>query len=140
MVASLGTTVLFGPVLHLAKRSIRSSSKRSMQSTVAGTNRQNMANELSSKIGVHSALYCELLVTGVSRKPTSVKFRFLSRFCKAVIPRFTISLAWVQRWPLWGWVSGLSFEEVMTPGGLIASMLISKVTGPAQMLATRATF
>ncbi len=34
----------------LAKRSIRSSSKRSMQSTVAGTNRQNMINELSSKL------------------------------------------------------------------------------------------
>nr|MBF4448553.1 ABC transporter ATP-binding protein [Vibrio anguillarum] len=34
----------------LAKRSIRSSKKRSMQSTVAGTNRQNMVNELSSKL------------------------------------------------------------------------------------------
>ncbi|MBF4242926.1 ABC transporter ATP-binding protein, partial [Vibrio anguillarum] len=44
----------------LAKRSIRSSSKRSMQSTVAGTNRQNMTNELSSKLAfIRSAGFSE---------------------------------------------------------------------------------
>ncbi|MBU2895103.1 ABC transporter transmembrane domain-containing protein [Vibrio hepatarius] len=125
----------------LAKRSIRSSSKRSMQSTVAGTNRQNMTNELSSKLAfIRSAGFSEhwiqrfkkanLLASTVTFNQSVLQSRYTSIY-------YFIGVA--STLAVMGLGIGLIFEQVMTPGGLIASMmLISKVTGPAQVLANSA--
>lgn len=125
----------------LAKRSIRSSSKRSMQSTVAGTNRQNMTNELSSKLAfIRSAGFsahwiqrfnkASLLASTVAFHQSVVQSRYTSMY-------YFISVG--STLAVMGLGIGLIFENVMTPGGLIASMmLISKVTGPAQILANSA--
>ena len=125
----------------LAKRSIRSSSKRSMQSTVAGTNRQNMTNELSSKLAfIRSAGFSEhwiqrfkkanLLASTVTFNQSILQSRYTSIY-------YFIGVG--STLAVMGLGIGLIFEEVMTPGGLIASMmLISKVTGPAQVLANSA--
>ncbi|NRF16139.1 peptidase domain-containing ABC transporter [Vibrio coralliilyticus] len=125
----------------LAKRSTRSSSKRSMQSTVAGTNRQNMANELSSKLAfIRSAGFSEhwiqrfqkanLLASTVTFNQAVLQSRYTSIY-------YFIGVG--STLAVMGLGIGLIFEQVMTPGGLIASMmLISKVTGPAQVLANSA--
>ncbi|PMG19289.1 ABC transporter ATP-binding protein [Vibrio splendidus] len=125
----------------LAKRSIRSSSKRSMQSTVAGTNRQNMTNELSSKLAfIRSAGFSEhwiqrfkkanLLASTVTFNQSIIQSRYTSIY-------YFIGVG--STLAVMGLGIGLIFEQVMTPGGLIASMmLISKVTGPAQVLANSA--
>ena len=125
----------------LAKRSIRSSSKRSMQSTVAGTNRQNMTNELSSKLAfIRSAGFSEhwiqrfkkanLLASTVTFNQSILQSRYTSIY-------YFIGVG--STLAVMGLGIGLIFEQVMTPGGLIASMmLISKVTGPAQVLANSA--
>ncbi|MEZ8057589.1 ABC transporter transmembrane domain-containing protein [Vibrio splendidus] len=125
----------------LAKRSIRSSSKRSMQSTVAGTNRQNMTNELSSKLAfIRSAGFSEhwiqrfkkanLLASTVTFNQSVLQSRYTSIY-------YFIGVG--STLAVMGLGIGLIFEQVMTPGGLIASMmLISKVTGPAQVLANSA--
>ncbi|NOH22494.1 ABC transporter transmembrane domain-containing protein [Vibrio europaeus] len=125
----------------LAKRSIRSSSKRSMQSTVAGTNRQNMTNELSSKLAfIRSAGFSEhwiqrfekanLLASTVAFHQSVVQSRYTSMY-------YFISVG--STLAVMGLGIGLIFENVMTSGGLIASMmLISKVTGPAQVAANSA--
>ncbi|MDR9828931.1 ABC transporter transmembrane domain-containing protein [Vibrio sp. FNV 38] len=134
---------LFSLALYyvLAKRSISSSSKRSMQSTVAGTNRQNMANELSAKFAfIRSsgiANYwlqrfdkANFLASKVSFSQSVLQSRYTSMY-------YFIGIG--STLAIMGLGIGLIFEEVMTPGGLIASMmLISKVTGPAQMLANSA--
>ena len=125
----------------LAKRSIRTSSKRSMQSTVAGTNRQNMTNELSSKLAfIRSAGFSEhwiqrfqkanLLASTVTFNQSVLQSRYTSIY-------YFIGVG--STLAIMGLGIGLIFEQVMTPGGLIASMmLISKVTGPAQVLANSA--
>ncbi|MCK6263725.1 ATP-binding cassette domain-containing protein [Vibrio sp. ZSDE26] len=125
----------------LAKRSIQSGSKRSMQSTVAGTNRQNMLNELSSKLVF-------LRSTGIIHhwRQRFDKVNFLASqvgFSHAVLQSRYTSLFYAinvgSTLAIMGLGIGLIFEQVMTPGGLIASMmLISKVTGPVQMLANSA--
>ncbi|MDN3699276.1 ABC transporter transmembrane domain-containing protein [Vibrio cortegadensis] len=125
----------------LAKRSIHSSSKRSIQSTVAGTNRQNMTNELSSKLAfIRSAGLSEhwiqrfqkanLLASTVTFNQSVLQSRYTSIY-------YFIGVG--STLAVMGLGIGLIFEQVMTPGGLIASMmLISKVTGPAQVLANSA--
>ncbi|PMM52042.1 peptidase domain-containing ABC transporter [Vibrio splendidus] len=143
----LGGWLVLVPVVSLilyyllAKRSIRSSSKRSMQSTVAGTNRQNMTNELSSKLAfIRSAGFSQhwiqrfkkanLLASTVTFNQSVLQSRYTSIY-------YFIGVG--STLAVMGLGIGLIFEQVMTPGGLIASMmLISKVTGPAQMLANSA--
>ncbi|MGR5231144.1 peptidase domain-containing ABC transporter [Vibrio rotiferianus] len=143
----LGGWLLLVPIASLilyyvlAKRSIRSSSKRSMQSTVAGTNRQNMSNELSSKLAfIRSAGFSEhwiqrfqkanLLASKVTFNQSVLQSRYTSLY-------YFIGVG--STLAVMGLGIGLIFEQVMTPGGLIASMmLISKVTGPAQLLANSA--
>ena len=143
----LGGWLVLVPVVSLilyyllAKRSIRSSSKRSMQSTVAGTNRQNMTNELSSKLAfIRSAGFSQhwiqrfkkanLLASTVTFSQSVLQSRYTSIY-------YFIGVG--STLAVMGLGIGLIFEQVMTPGGLIASMmLISKVTGPAQMLANSA--
>ncbi|MFB9213806.1 ABC transporter transmembrane domain-containing protein [Vibrio sinaloensis] len=134
---------LFSLTLYymLAKRSIHASSKRSMQSTVAGTNRQNMANELSSKLAfIRSSGFASnwlqrfdkanFLASKVSFSQSVLQSRYTSVY-------YFISVS--STLAIMGLGIGLIFEEIMTPGGLIASMmLISKVTGPAQLLANSA--
>ncbi|MBF4328392.1 ABC transporter ATP-binding protein, partial [Vibrio anguillarum] len=134
----LGGWLVLVPVVSLilyyllAKRSIRSSSKRSMQSTVAGTNRQNMTNELSSKLAfIRSAGFSEhwiqrfkkanLLASTVTFNQSVLQSRYTSIY-------YFIGVG--STLAVMGLGIGLIFEQVMTPGGLIASMmLISKVTG-----------
>ncbi|USD35777.1 peptidase domain-containing ABC transporter [Ferrimonas sp. SCSIO 43195] len=125
----------------LAKRAIRSSGKCAMQSTVAGTNRQNMTNELSSKLTfIRSAGFSEywiqrfqkanLLASKVAFNQSVLQSRYTSMY-------YFIGVG--STLAVMGLGIGLIFEQVMTPGGLIASMmLISKVTGPAQVLANSA--
>ncbi|MDE1337697.1 ABC transporter transmembrane domain-containing protein [Vibrio aestuarianus] len=143
----LGGWLVLVPVVSLvlyyllAKRSIRSSSKRSMQSTVAGTNRQNMVNELSSKlVFIRSAGLSQhwiqrfkkanLLASTVTFNQSVLQSRYTSMY-------YFIGVG--STLAVMGLGIGLIFEEVMTPGGLIASMmLISKVTGPAQVLTNSA--
>ncbi|HFQ4907332.1 ABC transporter ATP-binding protein [Vibrio vulnificus] len=125
----------------LAKRSIRSSGKRSMQSTVAGTNRQNMTNELASKLAfIRSAGFSEYWIQRFQKanllasKATFNQSVLQSRYTSAY---YFIGLS--STLAVMGLGIGLIFEQIMTPGGLIASMmLISKVTGPAQVLANSA--
>ncbi|MGC9493069.1 ABC transporter transmembrane domain-containing protein [Vibrio genomosp. F10] len=143
----LGGWLVLVPILSLtlyyvlAKRSIYSSSKRSMQSTVAGTNRQNMTNELSSKLTfIRSSGMAQhwmqrfdkanLLASKVNFSQSVLQSRYTSAY-------YLIGVG--STLAIMGLGIGLIFEQVMTPGGLIASMmLISKVTGPAQMLANSA--
>ncbi|MDS1782562.1 peptidase domain-containing ABC transporter [Vibrio vulnificus] len=125
----------------LAKRSIGSSGKRSMQSTVAGTNRQNMTNELASKLAfIRSAGFSEYWIQRFQKanllasKATFNQSVLQSRYTSAY---YFIGLS--STLAVMGLGIGLIFEQIMTPGGLIASMmLISKVTGPAQVLANSA--
>ncbi|MCL9777251.1 peptidase domain-containing ABC transporter [Vibrio methylphosphonaticus] len=143
----LGGWLVLVPIVSLilyylfAKRSIRSSSKCSMQSTVAGTNRQNMTNELSSKLAfIRSSGFsrhwiqrfkkANLLASTVTFNQSVLQSRYTSIY-------YFIGVG--STLAIMGLGIGLIFEQVMTPGGLIASMmLISKVTGPAQVLANSA--
>ncbi|SON52976.1 ABC transporter transmembrane domain-containing protein [Vibrio tapetis] len=125
----------------LAKRSINVSSKRNMQSTVAGTNRQNMLNEFTSKLAFMRST--KLLPTWLVRFEKASFLASKVSFSQAVIQSRYTSMFYVinvcATLSVMGLGIGLIFEQVLTPGGLIASMmLISKVTAPAQLLANSA--
>ena len=125
----------------LAKRSMTSNSKGMMQSTVAGTNRQNMSNEFISKIAfIRSAGLLPNWIKTFSKANTLASKVSFSQGVKQ--SRYT-SLYYIinvgSTLAVMGLGVGLIFEQLLTPGGLIASMmLISKVTGPAQLLANSA--
>lgn len=125
----------------LAKRSINVSSKRVMQSTVAGTNRQNMLNEFTSKLAFMRSN--KLLPNWLVRFEKANFLASKVSFSQAVIQSRYTSIYYVinvcATLAVMGLGIGLIFEQVLTPGGLIASMmLISKVTAPAQLLANSA--
>ncbi|USD42309.1 ATP-binding cassette domain-containing protein [Vibrio sp. SCSIO 43135] len=125
----------------LAKRSMKVNTQSAQQSTVAGTNRQNLTNEFSSKlVFIRSA---GILPYWVQRFKKANLLASRIGFTQAVKQNRYTSLYYMinvgSTLAVMGLGIGLIFEQVLTPGGLIASMmLISKVTGPAQMLANSA--
>ncbi|MCW8334755.1 ABC transporter transmembrane domain-containing protein [Vibrio paucivorans] len=125
----------------LAKRSMKANTQSAQQSTVAGTNRQNLTNEFSSKlVFIRSA---GILPYWVQRFKKANLLASRIGFTQAVKQNRYTSLYYMinvgSTLAVMGLGIGLIFEQVLTPGGLIASMmLISKVTGPAQMLANSA--
>ena len=143
----LGGWLVLVPIISLvcyyllAKRNIQKSVTGSNQATVAGTNRQNMLNELSSKLG--------FMRSANVLKPWKVRFdkaNYLASkngFNQATTQSKYTSLYYAigvcSTLAIIGMGIGLIFEQVMTAGGLIASMmLISRITGPAQLLANSA--
>lgn len=125
----------------LARRALKASAKRSMQSTVAGTNRQNMSNEFSGNLAfLRSSGFlpfwltrfdkANLLASKVQFSQVSLQSRYTS-FYYVINVGATLAIM--------GLGIDLVLLEALTPGGLIAAMmLISKVTGPAQLLANSA--
>ena len=143
----LGGYIVAVPILALllyvviVMRYIKVSSKRVMQSTVAGTNRQNMLNELTSKLGFMRS--SGILNYWMKRFEKANHLAAKAGFAQTVIQSRYTSIYYLINVGATLAVMGLGidliFENVMTAGGLIAAMmLISKVTGPAQMLANSA--
>lgn len=126
----------------LAKHAIAVSRRGSMQSTIAGTNRQNLINEVSSKlIYLRSSGFAghwlkrfnkaNLLASKVGFEQAVKQHKYTSMY-------YAISLC--STIAIMGLGIGLIFEDILSPGGLIASMmLISRITGPAQMMANSAS-
>lgn len=128
--------------LLLAQRAIHSSRKSSMQSTIAGTNRQNLVNEISSKlVYLRSSGFAHYWLKRFDKAnflASKVGFEQAIKQHKYTSMYYAITLG--STIAVMGLGVGLIFEEVLSPGGLIASMmLISRVTGPAQMLANSAS-
>jgi ATP-binding cassette subfamily C protein/ATP-binding cassette subfamily C protein LapB len=119
-------------------RYLKVSSKRVVQSTVAGTNRQNMLNELTAKLGFMRS--SGMLNHWMQRFEKANHLAAKSGFAQTVVQSRYTSLYYLinvgSTLAIMGLGIDLIFENVMTAGGLIAAMmLISKVTGPLQMLA-----
>jgi len=119
-------------------RYLKVSSKRVVQSTVAGTNRQNMLNELTAKLGFMRS--SGMLNHWMQRFEKGNHLAAKSGFAQTVVQSRYTSLYYLinvgSTLAIMGLGIDLIFENVMTAGGLIAAMmLISKVTGPLQMLA-----
>ncbi|PKF62454.1 ABC transporter ATP-binding protein [Psychromonas sp. psych-6C06] len=146
-IAVLGGYLVIVPILALAlyaffvMRYLKVSSKRALQSTIAGSNRQNMLNELTSKLGFirQSGMLTAWLIRFEKANHLAAK----SSFSQTTIQSRYTSLYYLINIGATLAVMGLGidliFENVLTAGGLIAAMmLISKVTGPAQMLANSA--
>ncbi|GAB2647980.1 peptidase domain-containing ABC transporter [Vibrio panuliri] len=126
----------------VAQRAIEASRKSSMQSTIAGTNRQNLVNELSDKLiflrSSGFAVYWLKRFEKANFLASKIGFEQATKQHKYTSIYYAISLC--STIAVMGLGIGLIFEDVLTPGGLIASMmLISRITGPAQMLANSAT-
>lgn len=126
----------------LAKRSLTASRTSSMQSTIAGTNRQNLINEISSKlVYLRSSGFARYWLKRFNKAnflASQVGFEQAVKQHKYTSIYYAISLC--STIAVMGLGIGLIFEEVMSPGGLIASMmLISRITGPAQMIANSAS-
>lgn len=143
----LGGYIVAVPILALllyvvvVMRYIKVSSKRVVQSTVAGTNRQNMLNELTSKLSFMRS--SGMFNYWMQRFEKANHLAAKAGFAQTVIQSRYTSIYYLINVGATLAVMGLGidliFENVMTAGGLIASMmLISKVTGPAQMLANSA--
>jgi len=140
----LGGAIVIVPILALllyallVQRYLKVSSKRVVQSTVSGSNRQNMLDELASKLGFMRS--SGVLNFWMIRFQKANHLASKSGFSQAVIQSRYTSFYYVINVGATLAVMGLGidliFEEMMSAGGLIASMmLISKITGPAQMLA-----
>lgn len=122
-------------------RYLKVSSKRIVQSTVAGANRQNMLDELTAKLSFMRS--AGMLKYWTRRFEKANHLAAKASFAQTVIQSRYTSIYYLinvgSTLAVMGLGIDLIFEQVMTAGGLIASMmLISKVTGPAQMLANSA--
>lgn len=144
----LGGWLVLVPIVALilyaafAKHSISQSSKSAMQSTVAGTNRQNLVNELSSKLVFlrSSGMANHWLKRFDKANYLAAKVGFKQAVKQHTYTSIFYAITLCSTIAVMGLGIGLIFEEVLTPGGLIASMmLISRVTGPVQMLANSAS-
>jgi len=128
--------------LLLALRANHSLQKSSMQSTIAGTNRQNLINEMSSKLAyLRSSGFAHYWLKRFEKAnflASKVGFEQAIKQHKYTSIYYAITLG--STIAVMGLGIGLIFEKVLSPGGLIASMmLISRVMGPAQMLANSAS-
>lgn len=126
----------------LAKHAISVSRKSNLQSTIAGTNRQDLINEITSKLVYLRtsgfARHWLKRFDKVNHLASKVGFEQVVNQHKYTSIYYAITL--FSTIAVMGLGIGLIFEEVMSPGGLIASMmLISRITGPAQMLANSAS-
>ena len=125
----------------LGRHCLNSQDQTVTQTTVAGTNRQNLTLELSSKLAfIQSA---GLFPYWMKRFNKANTLASKNSFHQTVKQSKYTSLYYLinasATLSIMGLGIGLIFEEVLTPGGLIASMmLISRVTGPAQILANSA--
>lgn len=146
-IAVLGGYLVVVPIIALllyvvfVQRYLRVSSKRVVQSTVAGTNRENMLNELTSKLGFLRS--SGILNYWMRRFEKANHLASKAGFAQIVIQSRYTSIYYLLNVGATLAVMGLGidliFAEIMSAGGLIAAMmLISKVTGPAQMLANSA--
>ncbi len=144
----LGGWLVLVPVVALllyaliAKRSIVATQKSAMQSTIAGTNRQNLINELSAKLVFlrSSGFAGHWLKRFEKANYLAAKIGFEQAVRQHKFTSIYYAITLCSTIAVMGLGIGLIFEEVLTPGGLIASMmLISRVTGPAQMLANSAS-
>ncbi|GAA5214917.1 ATP-binding cassette domain-containing protein [Corallincola platygyrae] len=147
-IGALGGWLVLVPIVALllyaliAKRSISVTQKGAMQSTIAGTNRQNLINELSAKlIFLRSSGFAGYWLKRFEKAnflAAKIGFEQAVRQHKFTSIYYAITLC--STIAVMGFGIDLIFEQVLTPGGLIASMmLISRVTGPAQMLANSAS-
>ena len=143
----LGGYIVAVPIIALllyvvvVTRYIKTSSKRVVQSTVAGSNRQNMLNELTSKLSFMRS--SGIFDYWMQRFEKANHLAAKAGFSQAVTQSRYTSIYYLinigSTLAVMGLGIDLIFENVMTAGGLIAAMmLISKVTGPAQMLANSA--
>jgi len=143
----LGGYIVAVPILAIllyvvvVMRYMKVSSKRVVQSSVAGTNRQNMINELTAKLGFMRS--SGMLKYWMQRFEKANHLAAKSGFSQTVIQGRYTSIYYLinvgSTLAVMGLGIDLIFENVMTSGGMIAAMmLISKVTGPVQMLANSA--
>ncbi|OBT15523.1 ABC transporter ATP-binding protein [Vibrio sp. UCD-FRSSP16_10] len=140
----LGGWLVIVPILALvlywvlAQRSLRQQRLMSNQLTVSGTSRFSLLYELNSKLNYLRSSH--ILPHWMSRfEKTNVlasknSFSYLNHQAKYTSIYYAISL--LSTLAVIGLGIGLIFTQVLTAGGLIATMmLISRVTSPAQMLA-----
>ncbi|MCG9677184.1 ATP-binding cassette domain-containing protein [Vibrio sp. Isolate24] len=144
----LGGWLILVPIASLilyaifSKHALANSSKSSMQSTIAGTNRQNLINELSLKlVYLRTSGFAPYWLKRFDKAnflASKVGFNQAIRQHRYTSIYYAITLG--STIAVMGLGIGLIFEEVLSPGGLIAAMmLISRITGPAQMLANSAS-
>ncbi len=143
----LGGWLVVVPIVSLtlyylvASRSIKKSVIRANQSTIAGTNRQTMIAELSSNLGYlrTSKSYSGWKERFNKANQLAAKNGFLQSSHQAKFTSIYYLIGVLSTLAVIGLGIELIFENVMTPGGLIATMmLISRVTGPAQTLSNSA--
>ncbi|UPQ90008.1 ABC transporter transmembrane domain-containing protein [Vibrio sinaloensis] len=126
----------------LARHSVKSVAKGNIQSTIAGTNRQNMLNEFSAKVSfLRSAGILEYWLKRFEKvNVMASKIGFSQAVSQGRYTSLYYLITMGSTLAIMGLGIGLIFEQVLTPGGLIASMmLISKITSPAQVLASSAS-
>lgn len=143
----LGGWLVIVPIISLtlyyliASRSIKKSVIRANQSTIAGTNRQTMIAELSSNLGYlrTSKAYSGWQERFNKANQLATKNGFLQASHQAKFTSVYYLIGVLSTLSVIGLGIELIFQNVMSPGGLIATMmLISRVTGPAQTLSNSA--
>ncbi|WP_394239612.1 ATP-binding cassette domain-containing protein [Vibrio astriarenae] len=126
----------------LANRAMTATRRGAMQSTIAGTNRQNLINELASKlVFLRSSGFAHYWIKRFEKANyLAAKNGFDQAVRQHKFTSIYYAITLCATVSVMGLGIGLIFEDILTPGGLIASMmLISRITGPAQMLANSAS-
>lgn len=124
----------YGLAHHSQKKLMRSSH----QTTISGTNRYSLLFELNSKLAfLRSANMSEFWIKRFEKANVlAAKNSFFHSSHQAKYTSIYYALGLLSTLAVIALGIGLIFNQAMTAGGLIATMmLISRVTGPAQMLA-----
>ncbi|MBY6196824.1 ABC transporter transmembrane domain-containing protein [Vibrio hangzhouensis] len=146
-IAALGGWLVGVPILALllyfliARSSIKNSAIRANQSTVSGTNRQALIAELSTHLGfMRSSHVLNGWLTRFDKANyLAAKNGFRQSVHQAKYTSIYYAIGVISTLAVVGLGIELIFNDVMSAGGLIATMmLISRVTGPAQTLANSA--
>ncbi|MCF4174750.1 ABC transporter transmembrane domain-containing protein [Vibrio sp. McD22-P3] len=146
-IAILGGWLVIVPIVALglyyvvARSSIKNSALKANQSTIAGTNRQMLIAELSTHLGFMRS--GQLLEGWLSRfdkaNHLAAQNGFKQTVHQAKYTSIYYAIGVTSTLAVVGLGIDLIFNQVMSAGGLIATMmLISRVTGPAQTLANSA--
>ena len=146
-IAALGGWLVIVPIVSLilyylvATSSIKNSALKANQSTISGTNRQTLIAELSSQLGyMRSSHLVDGWLTRFDRaNHLATKNGFKQTVHQAKYTSIYYAIGVISTIAVVGLGIELIFNQVMSAGGLIATMmLISRVTGPAQTLANSA--
>jgi ATP-binding cassette subfamily C protein/ATP-binding cassette subfamily C protein LapB len=147
-IAALGGWLVMVPIVSLclyyavAKRSLKHSAIKANQSTISGANRQTLIAELSGQL---SFMRSSHMINGWLTKFNKANHlastnSFKQSLHQAKYTSIYYAIGILSTIAVIGLGIELIFTNVMSAGGLIATMmLISRVTGPAQTLASNAS-